>query len=236
MSKAFLEPSELDLSMNRARNKPVFCEGDVSGAIYQVESGCIRLQKISNGGHRTVLSFCFPGDLFGLGVNGPGEVDAEAVCLTRVSRLGQTGLAKLVHGDTRRGLAVMEAACGGHEQLAEHFALISHAGAEQRFAWFLNRLGVRLGRPVGDLLCVDLPMMRADIADHLGMTFETVSRELTKLRNSKIIEVVGLRRLLVARPGALARLARGDSPTFLNRAQGVAGPALRAVPGQAMIS
>lgn len=46
-----------------------------------------------------------------------------------------------------------------------------------------------------------------DIADHLGMTFETVSREMTKLRDLQIIDLLGLRKFKIQRPGVLQSLA-----------------------------
>jgi CRP/FNR family transcriptional regulator, anaerobic regulatory protein len=213
MLHACLQPADLDLTMNRAANRPVFREGDTGGAIYQVETGCIRLQKLAVSGHRCVLAFCHPGDLFGLGLSGPAEVDAEAVCPTRVSRLGESGLARLLLSDQRRALVLMDHAYGGGDQFSQHIAMLGHAGAEQKLSWFLLRIARRLNPDISDGLCVDLPMMRTDIADHLGMTLETVSREMTKLRNTKVIELVGQRGFILTRPAALVRLARGDAIT-----------------------
>ena len=37
---------------------------------------------------------------------------------------------------------------------------------------------------------ISLPMTRQDIADYLGITIETVSRELTNLKTSNIIKII----------------------------------------------
>lgn len=205
-----LTPNDLDLFMNRGRNRPVFSEGDVGGSIYQVESGCIRLQKLSENGRRCILTFCYPGDLFGLGTHGPHDVDAEAVCTSRVSRIGQSRLARMMQGDPDRAILLMDAAYGGQDHVAEHIVIISYAQAEQKLAWFLVKLGERMGQTIGGKRLVGLPMMRADIADYLGVTFETVSREMTKLRENGIIELVGLRRFTIIRPTALQNLAHAS--------------------------
>jgi CRP-like cAMP-binding protein len=207
MAKPLLQTSDLDLFMSRPRNRPFFSEGDPSGAIYQVESGCIRLQKMTEGGRRCVLSFCYPGDVFGLGTHGPEQVDAEAACASRVSRLGQLGLQRMLQAEPVRAMKVIDAAYGGQEPGSEHVVMISFAPAEQKLAWFLASLGQRLGQSVGGELLVDLPMMRADIADHLGMTFETVSREMTKLRDLQIIDLLGLRKFKIQRAAVLQSLA-----------------------------
>jgi CRP/FNR family transcriptional regulator, nitrogen fixation regulation protein len=205
-----LTPNDLDLFMSRGRNRPVFSEGDAGGAIYQVESGCIRLQKISENGRRCILTFCYPGDVFGLGTHGPHDVDAEAVCTSRVSRVGQSKLARMLQGEPERAMSLMDAAYGGQDHVAEHVVIISYAQAEQKLAWFLVKLGERIGQTIGGNRLVELPMMRADIADYLGMTFETVSREMTKLRETGIIELVGLRRFTIIRPMALQNLAHAS--------------------------
>jgi CRP/FNR family transcriptional regulator len=43
----------------------------------------------------------------------------------------------------------------------------------------------------------DLPLTRADIADFLGLTIETVSRQLTRLRADKVITIENNRHILV---------------------------------------
>ncbi len=228
-SKAHLSPNDLDHFMSRARNRPVFSEGDVAGAIYQVESGCIRLQKLCENGRRCILSFCYPGDLFGLGSHGPQDVGAEAVCTSRISRLGQAKLARLLQDEPERALLLMDAAYGGRDQAAEHVVIVSYAQAEQKLAWFLMKLGQRLGQTIGGERLVDLPMMRADIADYLGMTFETVSREITKLRETGVIKLVGLRRFTIARPLVLETLAHASEldTTFMSpRDRQIQRPAL----------
>ena len=45
----------------------------------------------------------------------------------------------------------------------------------------------------------DLPLTRADIADFLGLTIETVSRQLTKLRADGVISIENNRHITVAR-------------------------------------
>jgi DNA-binding IclR family transcriptional regulator len=50
-------------------------------------------------------------------------------------------------------------------------------------------------------------MTRTDIADHLGLTIETVSRMLNQLKRRGIIALPHPQEIRVLRPGALAQLA-----------------------------
>ena len=44
----------------------------------------------------------------------------------------------------------------------------------------------------------DLPLTRADIADFLGLTIETVSRQLTRLRTDGVIVIENNRHIVVS--------------------------------------
>ena len=50
----------------------------------------------------------------------------------------------------------------------------------------------------------DLPLTRADIADFLGLTVETVSRQLTRLRTDGVIEITNNRHVNVPNLDALS--------------------------------
>jgi CRP/FNR family transcriptional regulator len=63
---------------------------------------------------------------------------------------------------------------------------LSKKSAAEKVATFLLLLAKRQGRVTGDTH-VRLPMSRLDIADYLGMRFETVSRNLSKLKNNGVI-------------------------------------------------
>jgi CRP/FNR family nitrogen fixation transcriptional regulator len=52
---------------------------------------------------------------------------------------------------------------------------------------------------------VDLPKSRTDIADHLGLTIETVSRSLTQLERQRVIELPAHRRTIILRDKQVLR-------------------------------
>jgi CRP/FNR family transcriptional regulator len=53
----------------------------------------------------------------------------------------------------------------------------------------------------------ELPLTRADIADFLGLTIETVSRQLTKLRKAGVISIENNRQVSVPNLERLNRVA-----------------------------
>jgi CRP-like cAMP-binding protein len=87
---------------------------------------------------------------------------------------------------------------------------LGRRSAIERLASFLLDVGERTGDPVEDGLVVDLPMSRADIADFLGLTIETVSRNLTKLRLSGVIDLPQPTKVVIPDISRLQDVAEGD--------------------------
>jgi CRP/FNR family transcriptional regulator len=69
----------------------------------------------------------------------------------------------------------------------EHMVVLGRRRAEERVASFLLKWWQRLKRIQGPSPTVPLPMGRQDIADHLGLTIETVSRTLARWMRERII-------------------------------------------------
>jgi CRP/FNR family nitrogen fixation transcriptional regulator len=87
------------------------------------------------------------------------------------------------------------------ERAQDHMLLLGRKSALEKIATFILDMSER----VSDEGAVALPMSRADIADHLGLTIETVSRSLTELERRGVIEVPAQRRNIVLRDQAALR-------------------------------
>jgi CRP/FNR family transcriptional regulator len=87
-----------------------------------------------------------------------------------------------------------------HQQML----LLGRKTAEERIASFLLAMAERSG---GERFV--LPMTRADIADYLGLTIETVSRIFTQLRTDGLIALRGTSEVVIADREALEDIADG---------------------------
>jgi CRP/FNR family nitrogen fixation transcriptional regulator len=74
--------------------------------------------------------------------------------------------------------------------------------APERVATFLLEMAARI-RSSDE---VELPMSRRDVADHLGLTIETVSRTLTQLENQSVIALPTAKRIVLRNRAVLKRL------------------------------
>ncbi len=214
-----VEPSGLEQrlaqsSLRRVEAKEfVFAEGDPTTHIFQVETGAVALYKVLCDGRRQVVGFAYPGDLIGLGAASEHVMNAQAIKPTRLRCLPVAVLNQLARQDPRLGFKLYETVA---RELAATRDLLLPTGqrsATERVISFLLAFARRNERGGKDPCVLDLPMTRADIADFLGLTIETVSRTFTKLRGMGLIELPQSSTVRIRNLNELQGLA-GDSDEF----------------------
>ncbi|MEQ1769526.1 MAG: helix-turn-helix domain-containing protein [Devosia sp.] len=166
----------------------IYAQGEKSGQLYLVEFGAVRICRLTADGRRQINSFHFAGEVFGFEADDEHASFAESVDGAGVRILRPDGRDAV--GVAQRILAL---ALQGLTRLQEHLLLLGRMNADERMVSFLLDL---LDRQDSDDLVL-LPMQRCDIADYLGMTFETVSRVLRHLRDKGLIRVPSVDRIEV---------------------------------------
>ena len=186
-------------------------EGDRKLHVYRVETGAVRLYKTMADGRRQILDFAYPGDIIGLGAASTHVFSAQAMGPTRLKCLPVGALDHVARQDPEFGLKLYEAV--SRELLAARDLLLTvgQRNATERVAAFLIALSRRHERNGEDKRTIVLPMTRADIADFLSLTIETVSRTFTKLRAHGLIDLEQSTRVTVLDLAALEKIAEGDA-------------------------
>jgi CRP/FNR family nitrogen fixation transcriptional regulator len=187
-----------------AAEAEVFAEGDRAGTFYRVISGVVRTYKLLSDGRRQIDAFHLPGDIFGLEAGAEHRFNAEAVTESQleVHRREPRALAGDDGALAREIVAAMMTAL---ERAQDHMMLLGRKSARERIATFLLTLSRRMACEES---AMELPMSRTDMADHLGLTIESVSRAVTQLERDGLIALPPNRRMVVLRDvEALAALA-----------------------------
>lgn len=185
------------------RGAQVFAEGELCGYFYKVVSGTVRTSKLLSDGRRQIDAFHLAGDLFGLEGGERHRFTAEAVDDVEVVAYRHAAFGELVRQDPAFGERLMTGMLTSLDRAHDHMVLLGRKTALEKMASFLLDLAERLA----DDDVVDLPMQRADIADHLGLTIETVSRTLTQMVRAKLIRLAtGGRTIVLADRPALQLL------------------------------
>jgi len=154
---------------------------------YRVLSGAVRKCAVTSGGHRRIVDFLLPHDLFGLGEDRRHRFALEAsVNDTTIARYPRSFIERLADSDPRVARQIREAACASIDRLEGRMLILGLGRARERVCAFLLDLAGRLDHRRSEAeIC--LPMSRYDIADYLAMAVETVSRVLTQLRLEGVI-------------------------------------------------
>jgi CRP/FNR family transcriptional regulator len=90
----------------------------------------------------------------------------------------------------------------------DRMGVLGKMNANERVARFILNISDQRGRIGWPDNPVSLPMTRQDIADYLGLTLETVSREITRFKTSKIIKILTSKQIFINNKQELANLCR----------------------------
>jgi len=184
----------------------MFDEGEAADFVYSVSEGMVRLFRLLPDGRRQILGFALPGDFLGVALPLRYEACAESVTSLRICRIPRGAFVAMVEEKPHLLKKLHELAGREIHAARDQMVLLGRKNAEERVAAFLLTLRARLARSSPSSVTVPLPMSRADIADYLGLTIETVSRTISKLARERMIVVVpdGVRLLDIARLDELA--------------------------------
>ena len=189
----------------------LFCEGDARSHIYKLVSGCVCLYRMLKDGRRQVIDFAFDGDIVGLSSGPVSSCSAQALAETRVKCLPISAILTAAKSDPRIALGFYEALSHELRAAHEHLLGVGQRGATEKLAVFLVMLSRRnedRGRPAE---MIHLTMDRIDIADFLGITIETVSRTLTKLKRQDLIEIDHFTQVRLRNISGLIAIAEGGT-------------------------
>lgn len=190
------------------RGSQLFQQGDHFHAVYAVRAGGIKTSLTGPDGTEQITGFYLPGEVVGL--DGVGQekhgvtataLESTAVCAIPFSHL--EGLTTTLPGLQHHLFRLLSREIQADQQL---LLLLGKRSAEARLAAFLLSLAARYQRRGLSGQRLLLPMSRTDIANHLGLTIETVSRLFSRLQQAGVIVADG-KDITLLDNAALCRLA-----------------------------
>jgi CRP/FNR family nitrogen fixation transcriptional regulator len=188
--------------MRFEQNEEIFGADEPAEYLYKVISGAVRTVRFASDGRRQIVSFHMPGDILGLELGKAHTFSAEAVSACELTLVRRSTLERAASQDITAARALMELTAQSLSEAREHALVLGRKGAGERVAAFLIELFDR--ETTRDE--VDLPMSRADIADYLGLTIETVSRAFTQMERVCAIALPSSRHVVVRNRTVLEQL------------------------------
>jgi len=179
----------------------VVWSGDNMDFVASIVSGVATLSQTMEDGRTQMVGLLLPSDFVGRPGRAKASYDVKAVtpvvmcCFRRkpfenmiddtphiAARLLQMTLDEL---DAAREWMLLLGRKTAREKIASLIAIIARREASSSFT------------PLGGRLDFELPLTREAMADYLGLTLETVSRQMSALKGSGVIGQEGKRRILV---------------------------------------
>lgn len=186
----------------------LFTMGARFDTLFAVRTGALKTVLMTDDGTEQITGFALAGDLLGLDAIHSGRHPVSAVALesTSVCAVPYTHVDDLAGRLPTFRQHMMNVMSQGLAQDESLHALLGQRTAEQRLATFLVTMSERQRARGLSPERFYLPMSRADIANHLGLTQETISRLFTQLRNQGVINLY-TRDLEILEPSSLRNTA-----------------------------
>ncbi len=173
----------------------IFWDGEPNGSVYFIVSGVIRGTKLSCDGRRLVTRFAFSGEMLEYVHLPYMPFTAEAVTSVTARAIPRPILEEAMSTTPCLRQLVMQSILDELHETQCRVTSLARLTAHERVAQFLHNICLRSG--VDRDGAFELPMPRQDIADYLGLTIETVSRVLSKLKRENKIRLLSSSRVVI---------------------------------------
>ncbi len=200
---AYCNPDELQMLdaiksyRDYAAGREILAAGEQSSVVGSIVSGVIKLTKTLADGRTQMVGLLFPGDFVGHAMRIRAEYDAVAATDVTLCQFQRKPFETLLRETPRLEQRMLQMTLDELDAAREWLLLLGRKTAREKLASFLLMLARRETDGGGRMrdISIALPLTRAEIAEYLGLTIETVSRQMTKLRADGVLSFESTRAL-----------------------------------------
>ncbi len=187
------------------RHKYLFREGEKSDAVFVIEKGELLIERTTRNGDRQVTTLLFPGHFVGFtngsqydyGVFTVTDCNVRKIARSLVESIASQSPDFSEHRIRELGALMLEQ--------SDHLFTLAKKQAHERVCCFLCELNDKQRKGQGRT--VNIHLSRQDIADYLGLTSETVTRALSKLKSDAVIGIDNPHEIELLQPDVIQQLA-----------------------------
>ena len=175
----------------------IFLQNDPSTHLYNITEGNVKIYQLLDDGRIQIIGFLYPGDFFGTYKNNKYNYSAEAIGNLRVCVFDQRILDKYMDQNPILAKELLNQTSYELTLAQDRMTVMGRLNAIEKIAIFFINISNQRKRIGWQSNPISLSMTRQDIADYLGLTIETVSREISKLKSSNIIKIISSKQLFI---------------------------------------
>lgn len=187
-------------------------EGDDSLLVANVIDGVLKLSTGTGDGREQIVGIVYPADFIGRPFGTTSHHTVTALTDARVCTFTRSDFDQFARGHPQLEHKLLQRTLTELDRARHWMLLLGRKSATEKVATFLLEMSERLvdkgcDPDDGPLREFSLPFGRQQIADILGLTIETVSRQLTRLRADGVIDLPSRRDITILDRAALTDLA-----------------------------
>ena len=203
---AALDPDQLAVLARSARKYEAGSGTELMGDAERIESyanvlsGVVKLTKTLSDGRQQIVGLQFAPDFLGRPFKAESDLNAEAATDVSLCAFPRASVERMIRASPELERRLYLQALKELDEARDWMVTLGRKTAGEKIASFLLMIARSIEPAAGtDRMSArfDLPLTRADIADFLGLTIETVSRQLTRLRADKVIAIESNRHVIV---------------------------------------
>lgn len=194
------------------RGQTVAWAGDEAVICGNLLSGVLKLVAATVDGREQIVGLLYPADFFGTPYAGQTDFTIVALTDAELCVFPRAAFERVLEDHQRMERLLLQRTFESLNEARGRMLVLARKSAGEKIAGFLLDMAARAGdggcRASRDgLVTFDLPLTRGQIADVLGMTIETVSRQLTRMKTTGVIRLPGGRAVTISDRDALAAQA-----------------------------
>ena len=214
-----LDGEELQLLNAIGRRKvlsagdPLIWEGDDSLLVANVIEGMLKLTNSTEDGREQIVGVVYPSDFIGRPFGARANHSVTALTDARVCIFARSDFDRFAAEHPALEHKLLERTLGELDRTRSWMLLLARKSAEEKVATFLLDMSARLVDSTcstphdGPLQEFELPFSRQQIGDILGVTIETVSRQMTRLKRDGVLDLPTRRSVRILDRAALQAMA-----------------------------
>lgn len=213
-----LEQDEISAlsSLGRRRavsaGEPLIWEDDDSLLVANVIDGVLKLVTSTEDGREQIVGVAYPSDFIGRPFGQTTRASVVALTDARVCVFSRSDFDRFAREHPALEHKLLERTLTELDRTRSWMMLLGRKNASEKIATFLLEMSERLTETgcapkLMPQLRMTLPFSRQQIADVLGLTIETVSRQFTKLKNDGVIDLPSRRDVVIIDREALVAQA-----------------------------
>lgn len=192
--------------------EPLFWEGDESVLVANVLEGVLKLSAGTSDGREQIVGIMYPSDFIGRPFGEIMQHSVTALTDARVCVFPREDFDGFATRHPALEHKLLERTLTELDRTRNWMLLLSRKSAQEKVATFLLDMSERLSHATChtdgavDGQMFELPFSRQQIGDILGLTIETVSRQLSRLKADGVIELPSRRAVIICNRQALSNL------------------------------